>query len=97
MGPPEAIVWTVGIGFAVAVGMVMSVTGAPFDWVSLNSKDSNHCEGVFNPLWRNETSMCELSVVRHGDSLANEHIAPESPSNSSWRVGEWSKESKGVD
>jgi hypothetical protein len=87
----------VRIGKLIAMDVMMSVSRAPLDWVSLNSENSQESQRVLNEFWCDETFMGKLSVVRDGNTLASCHVAPEEHVKSSWTIGEWSKESKSMD
>ena len=88
--PPETIIWTMWICFLITVRMVMPMSRAPFNWIALNSKNSNESKSILYPFWTLEASVGQLSMIREGDTLANNHIAPECPTNGSRRISEWS-------
>ena len=88
--PPEAIIWTMWVCFTITISMVMSMSRAPFDWVTLNSKNSYKGKNIFYPFWRLKASVSKLSMVRKGDALTNYHVAPECPTKCSRWICEWS-------
>jgi len=97
MRPEEAVVWAVRVRFFIALGMVVSVRGAPFDRVALNCQHANEGHCVLEPLGRSKALVGQLPVVGHCDTLASEHVASEEPPEGGRCVKEWSKQGHAVD